>query len=272
MTAASLITLLDTRMTRPVSYGWFHLMFAAIIAALSVLLWMKGRRCSKKAERRVVFAAWAVMAVLEIYKQVNFTFSVNGETVEAHYQWYAFPFQMCSMPLYILPWIAFFPKGRVRDGCISFMAFFSLFAGLCTYVYPEQVFISTVGINIQTMVHHGLQIAMGVFLISCERDKLSLRFFKKGFFVFLVTVAAAALLNEVFCPLCVPEGETFNMFYISSRFESTLPVLSLLNGKVPSLVQAAAYVVCYTLCALLMYLLALIMTRKSRAKKTGGPD
>ncbi|MBO2517112.1 MAG: hypothetical protein CW338_07575 [Clostridiales bacterium] len=265
-TMKDILVFLDARMETPVSYGWFHLMFAVIMAALCVLLCAKGRDWSEKGVRRFALAVWIVMLAGEIYKQINFNFSPEADgSISFAYQWYAFPFQMCSSPLYILPLIAFLPEGNVRRGCISYMAFFSLFAGLSVYVYPEQVFVSTIGINIQTMTHHGLQIVAGIFLCAHERRNLSFRFFLKGFSVFLVMVCAAVALNEVMY-LLIPQDATFNMFFISRHYPCTLPVLSMFAESIPGWSLPALYAAGYFAAAWIMFAAAYVFTRKARGE------
>ena len=125
-------------------------------------------------------------------------------------------------------------------------------------LYPVSVFISTIGINIQTMVWHGTQVILGVYFIVYYRKSIDLRFFRRGIIVFLIMVGCAMALN-----MLIPNytDETFNMFYISPKFASTLPVLSMLytgpeNPPVPWPAFLALYLVGYTLAALIVYLIA----------------
>lgn len=138
-------------------------MFIALIVVASVFLCVKCRDVSDKHFRRIVFISWIVIVVLEIYKQLVFSVEYTEGAFVWDYQWYAFPFQFCSSPLYALPFVALMPDGKLRDAFIGFVAFFSLFAGVAVFIYPNDVFIDTIGTNVQTMIHHCTQIVLGVF-------------------------------------------------------------------------------------------------------------
>ena len=96
---AKIIELLDASMTRPEAFGWFHLLWWALMIGATVYLCKKFGNDDGKNIRRVVFYTALIAAILEVYKQINFTFSVEDGKVVADYQWYAFPFQFCSMPM-----------------------------------------------------------------------------------------------------------------------------------------------------------------------------
>ena len=221
------------RMTTPRSYGWFHLtfLFVVLFSTVGVCIWFY-HHPSNKTLRRFLFVCWVVVALLEIGKQLIFSFSLAPETQEViwDYQWYAFPFQLCSSPLYLLPFAAFLREGKVRQGVCTFLATFSLFGGIVVFSYPNDVFISNLFINVQTMVHHGIQVIVGVLLLCYYRKELNPKWFLYSLAVYAVIIATAMLLNWV-----IPHftDETFNMFYISPYFPCTLPILSTIYSLVP---------------------------------------
>ena len=63
-------------------------------------------------------------------------------------------------------------EGCVKDSAMAFMMTFSLFGGLVVMAYPNDVFIETIGINLQTMIHHGLQVVLGIYLFVLGDDTL----------------------------------------------------------------------------------------------------
>ncbi len=264
---AEILNFLDAQMETPKPYGVFHLCAFALVIVLSVLLWVKGKNAKDRSFRGVCFAAWVILVLFETYKQINFSFNYNGGEPYWDYQWYAFPFQLCSAPIYILPFVFLSKEGtRVRLATVAFMATYVLFAGIAVMFYPVSVFIGTIGINVQTMVWHGTQVILGCFFLSRYRKELSLRFFARGIVVFLIMVGVAVALD-----LIIPSftDETFNMFYISPKFPSTLPILSLLYGEEPVIPWAVfflLYLVAYTIAAFLIYLLGKLLTLGSRIK------
>ena len=80
-------------METPTLYGWFHLLFFALSILLGVWLCLKFKQPDEKTVRRIILIITIVSIILEIYKQINYTFSYDGVKINADFQWYAFPFQ-----------------------------------------------------------------------------------------------------------------------------------------------------------------------------------
>ncbi len=257
-----ILSFLQAEMETPTSYGWFHFLFLALVVVATVLLSVFFKDCKDKTFRRIALIAWIIMVAFEVYKQIVFTFKVVDGEIVGDYQWYAFPYQFCSTPMYILPFVAFMKEGKARDFFTSYISTFAMFGGLVVFAYPNDVFIETIGVNIQTMIHHGLQIVTGVFFAVYERKKLTLPYFAKSIAVFAVTSAIAIGLNEMMYYIFQAKGidETFNMFYISSHFPAHLPVLSTVYEIAPYPVFLIAYLVGFTLAsALVFYVIVGIM-------------
>lgn len=261
----TVLNALDGKMTRPTAYGWFHLMFIGIMIALSVGAgFLAAKKRNEKCFKSVIWVAWAIMFLLEVYKQLNFSFSLeNGQPVW-DYQWYAFPYQLCSTPLYVLPIIGCLKEGKVRDALMSYISTFALFGGLITFIYPGAVFVKTIGINIQTMVHHGFQIVTGVFCMVYNKDKLNFKYFLKGIYVFLIAIGIAMILNMTI-PLAT--DEKFNMFYVSPKFPCELVVLDKIYAAVPWVVFLLIYIIGFTLAAFVIHLFYMLCTGKFKKKK-----
>lgn len=245
---------LDGQMECPPSYGVFHLTAVALVLVATVLLCLFAKDVKDRRFRLIVLIVWIVLVLFETYKQINFSFNYNDGNPYWDYQWYAFPFQLCSSPIYILPFIFLSKEGSlVRTATVAFSATYVLFAGLAVMAYPGDVFIRTIGINIQTMVWHGSQVLLGIYFLVRYRRELTLKFFIAAIPVFVIMVSVAMALN-----LIVPNftTETFNMFYISPLFPCTLPVLSGFWGKMPWILFLLLYLVGYTLAAFLVFLAA----------------
>ncbi len=250
-----ILNLLEETMETPTNFGWFHLMFIAIAILSTVFLCVKFRNCSDKVFRRIALIGWILIVSLEVYKQIIYSYNFDNGVVTWDYQWYAFPYQFCSTPLYALPFIIFLRDGRIRDAFIMYMSTFSLFAGLAVFAYPNDVFISIIGINIQTMIHHGLQIVFGIYFAVYLRKKYTLYSFLKSVYVFVGFSLLAILLDISVYKIFITKGidETFNMFFISPYFPCTLPVLSIIYEKINYLIFLFMYIIGFALAALSAY-------------------
>lgn len=260
-----LLRILDSSMTRPTLFGWFHLLWLGITVAATVFLclWYKNRH---EKVRFMVLAVTIVVILLEIYKQINYTF-LESNGFAADYQWYAFPFQFCSTPMYIGLLAGLTREGKVHRAACAYLATFAVFAGLCVMIYPGDVFITTIGINIQTMICHGSMIAVGVCLLATGYVKLEHKTILRAIPVFAACIAVAMILNEVMVTSGLVGDETFNMFYISPRFEGTLPVYSIVQKMVPYPWCLIIYIAAFSVAAYLMLLIAMGISKLTRLGK-----
>ncbi len=254
-----LYEILSVRMDTPPAYGTFHLVSFALVILCSAILCIFFRNCKNITMRFLLLGFWIVLVALELLEQfvIGTTVTPVG-TLYFSYQWYRFPFQLCSTSLWILPFIILLPDGRVRNGLMGYMALFSFVAGLIVMVYPGDVFAAPMITNIHTMVHHGSQVVLGIFFISHERNKYSMRYYVGGVLSFLALVGFACLLNEFVHESFLAYGieAVFNMFYISPYYPCTLPVLSEIYKVAPYPVFFAIYCVGFILIGFIVYFVA----------------
>ena len=251
----NLLNILQATMTTPTSYGWFHFMWVGIIVITTTLLCYFGRNVNDRQFRRIIFFLWLAMTLFEIYKQFMFTFSVEDGKVVAEYMWYQFPFQLCGTPIFVVPFIIWGKEGKFRDAIMAFMCFFSFFGGLVSYIYPEDLFISTICINLQTMFHHGSQIVFGLFIATYLRKRFNFSLYLKGLYTFAVLCGIALVMDigmyHVFQALDI--DHTFNMFFISPYFDCTLPVLDSIYKKIPYIPFLATYILGFGVIGVIMF-------------------
>lgn len=262
------MTFLQSEMPRPTAYGWYHILCIAIVAGLSIFLGIKLRNASEKAIRRFLLISSIIMLVFELYKQLIFSYDFANNAAVWDFQWYAFPFQFCSTPMYVALVASLIKKGKVQESMYAFLATFALFGGLIVMFVPGDVFIEYIGINIQTMVHHGLMVVIGVVLLTSKSVKLEHKSILKAACVFGALVATALLANCVY--VWCGGTETFNMFFISPYFPSTLPVFNIIYEKVPYVVYLLLYIVAFMLIAYVVLLVAMLIKKladKHRPKK-----
>ena len=264
---AELLEILDSEMNRPELYGWFHCLWLLITAAVTVFLCRFCRNADPKRVCRIILMVALAVIALEIYKQINYTFRVNEKgQIQRDYQWYAFPFQFCSTPMYVGLLAGVFRKGKVHKALCAYLATYAVFAGAAVMAYPADVFIKTIGINIQTMVCHGSMIVVGVYLMYVGYVKVEHKTILKALPVFACALTIAVVLNEMMVASDLLKGETFNMFFVSPHFAPSLPVYSLVQQVVPYPFCLVIYIVGFTAAAYLVLLLAIGVKRICQRK------
>lgn len=264
--AAGLLMLFDLKMAKPQMYGWFHVLWLVLTVAATVFLCRRFKKGSPTQARRIVLITAVIVTVLEIYKQINYTFSVSNGTVTADYQWYAFPFQFCSMPMYVGLLAGVIRRKSIHMALCAFLASYAVFAGICVMLYPADVFVNTIGINVQTMVCHSSMIVVGVYLLRTGYVKAERKTIWKAMPVFSIAVAAAAIMNEIAHATGFLKTETFNMFFISPYCDPSLPVYSLVQQHVPFPWCLMIYIFAFSLAAYIVLLLAKLVQKLEKEK------
>ena len=236
----------------PKIFGIFHLVSIAVVLFLTTMVCIMCKNSSERTERKIAFWVWIALLILETYKQFIYHFSTD-DGFSLDYAWHGFPFQLCSSPLYVLPFIAFLPSGKVREAFVAFFGAFVLFGGVVVCAYPGNVFVETLGINFHTMFWHGSQVVLGVFFnvrrFISENSPNLIRHFSSSAPIFVTFVSIAGLINNMFYRFATARGidDEFNMFFISSHFECPFPVLNVIQAHIPH----AVFVTCYLLFVLL---------------------
>ncbi len=250
-------------MTKPEMFGAFHILWLFITLAFTVFFCLLSKKKNEKTTHRIVFYTAILVTVLEIYKQINYTFTVDNGTIASDFQWYAFPFQFCSMPMYVGLLYGIIRNERIKNSLSAFLATYGLFAGICVMLYPSTVFIGTVGINIQTMICHGSMVAVGVYLLYSRSVPLNHKTILYAVPVFAIAVAMASVMNEIAYFSGLLEKETFNMFFISPHCEPSLPVYSAVQGVVPFPFCLILYIAGFSAASYLILLIAMLINKIS---------
>lgn len=261
-----ILQFLNLQMTQPQPYGWFHLLWLGLTAVSVLCAWVFGPQFKEKQVKAIVFGTAIVVAVLEIYKQINYSFTVGSDGIVFDYQWYAFPFQFCSTPMYVGLLAGLTKRGRVHDALCAYLSTYAVFAGLCVMLYPNTVFIGTIGINIQTMVCHASMLPIGVLLVRSGYIRADRKMFLKALPVFTAAVLIAAVMNEIAHLSGLLNTETFNMFFISPYCDPSLPVYSLVQQHLPFPICLVVYIAGFSAAAWLLALGA-SLSRKEKCHR-----
>ncbi|MDD4212564.1 MAG: YwaF family protein [Bacilli bacterium] len=235
----------------PKPYGPFHLGAVLITLILAIIISVRFRHANERINRIIVLSIVGVLIGFEIYKQLIFSYN-DGTWV---YQWYAFPFQFCSVPMYVGLIAGLLKPGKVRNATYSFLGTFCLFAGLAVMVYPNDVFTQTLGISIQTMVHHGGMVILGVYMIVSNRAIPTQKGIIGSGIIFIILVVMAQSMNLIFAK------QGINMFFISPTIGCHLPVLSIILSKFGYTVFIITYILGFIFVAYLILNISIMIKR-----------
>lgn len=200
---------------------------------------------------RILFFTGVLLAVSEIYKQYILCRFMYG-----YFEWYFFPFQLCSVPMYLcllLP--AFFKAFRqskdgsthdtsvssmLRELCfpavITFLSTYTLLGAVMVFADPSGMFYPYRSLTAHSFLWHIILIFIGLAARSIRR-KNDTRSFAGATVLFLICCFIAELIN-----LAPFTGEYVDMFYISPLHPSSQIVFCDIAARFGTITGIICYI------------------------------
>jgi len=230
-------------MDKPPLFGVFHVVFLLLTVVSTILLIRFYRNASTKVMKRIVFLTWFVFLFFELGKQLIYgVFTPN-------YSWSEFPFQFCETPLYVLPVVLFVKNIKIRSAIIAFLCSYVFFAGFALTIIPLTLLGNNTFMNVRTLVQHGSQFMIGLYLFSWNRKNFTKDSFAFGMLIFLGLTIVALVLNFTIGNYV----EGFNMFWISKYNVTQLFILDKLQPYIPYIIFLLFYLAGFSFCAFCSY-------------------
>lgn len=154
--------------------------------------------------RKIYTAAGTAMILFEVIKQLILTFHIG----KGAYQWFYFPFQLCSVPMYLCIAAGISQNERVYDACTGFMASFGLLGGICAFFDTSGFHYPVWVLTVYSYVWHILLIVLGIYSAYIRKNTD----FRPALKLFLICSLAAELINV---SVTLFLGQDINMFYIN---------------------------------------------------------
>lgn len=190
---------------------------------------------------RLFFLCGLLMLCSEIWKQYTLTFPLGGGA----YNWWYFPFQLCSIPMYILaayPWLR---RPGIRRTLLAFLMCYTLLGGIAVFADTSGLHYAYAPLTVHSYLWHCLLILLGilsgfVYFRSFENEN-TLCAFAGSTGLYLICCAAAEVFNLTF-----DRFGGINMFYINPDYRMQQIVfrdLSLVIGNLPAILLYIAVTV-----------------------------
>ena len=254
---------LQGEMEVPGIVSWFHFVMLIPIIASTVLISVFFRNSSEKVYKRIILITWILLIVLEIFKQLIKAFHY-GDPSYWEYSIRDFPFSICSMVYYLSPILLFVNKEKhpkIVDAVVGYMCFISLASGLAVCVYTDMVMSRLIFINIQSLVHHGAQVMLGVYIYVWNRKSITIKTVYRSLIAFAITAIIAIVINLLFYPNFI------NMFFINPTRITNLPIGSIVQEKAGYPVYLLAFLAFIALVTFLTYLIETSIYKAMTKKK-----
>lgn len=200
--------------------------------------WLAARKFSSHQSFRVLFSCGILLSLMELYKQGFLYFIVNS----CCYDWWYFPFQLCSIPMYLCLMLPFIRSQRIYRAVMTFLRDYSLLGGFPALAVPPGLIHPYWTLTLHGFFWHFILIFIGLFCTMCDDCRRSEHRFADTLPIFFCCCAIAFFINTVMGP----EADA-DMFYISPYHPSSQPVfdqISLHLGIMPGIVIYLAAVLC----------------------------
>lgn len=215
-------------MTKPEPYGAVHIMILVIGLPICWLCARVLARRSHISGEMVLFWTGVVLAVAEVYKQF-FRFTLLDGGV---YDWSMFPFQLCSVPMYL----CLFARGR--QWAYEFLASYNLLGGIMALLSPPGLCHEYWTLTLHAFVWHLLLVFLGLYLRLSGLADCDRRSFWRSTKVFLLLCVVAFSINLLFWETSAGD---INMFYIGPKPSSQL-VFSTIAERFGWYIGTAVYI------------------------------
>ncbi len=263
----SLLEFTAWRMDVPAMFGTFHIaavLIAVIIAAAGAVC---AKRLSVSGRVRLLAVCGWVLVIMEVYKQLFLYFIVNGGA----YDWWYFPFQLCSVPMYLCILLPLLCRGhiailadsgvgahmsssgsgsRLCSAVMTFLAVYTFTGAAAALIIPEDYLRSYAALTLHGFIWHGILLMISLTILLSRMADLSTRGFARATALFLVMCAAAVCINIAVEPLMaasyaeglIPHSYAA-MFYLNPYHLSPQPLVDTIQKSAGIPLGLALYVI-----------------------------
>ena len=241
-------------MDKPAAYGPFHLVFTAVLLAVTVWAAWRLRNTSEKGNRIVLGCVGGFLLLTEVYKIL---FHIYVDPYDWGF-WGCFPFQLCSVPMYLSLWCAVCRNQKVNSWLYECMFAVNMFGGLMAFIEPSGIQHGDVTLTAHAYIWHMLLIFLGLYLYCSKRACIDRSGYKKAAVSYLVSCAAAQGLNLLF-------AGKINCFYISPYVISPLAVFKNIYAACGWLVNMVLLILALLIASAVVYYIGYLIRMKSRS-------
>jgi len=194
-------------METPDAYGTFHILFTLIGFSVCVFFSWKLHNVSDRTAGYILFACGLVLSVSEVFKQFFCYYVIADNT----YHWGEFPFQLCSIPMYLClstPWLK---NKKLQRSLYSFMVLYNLLGGAISFAEPSGLLHGYLFLTIHSCLWHMLLVFVGLFLCMSGRGGTEKGDYASATRIFIILCGAAFGLN---CLVQFGLEKEMNMFFV----------------------------------------------------------
>ncbi len=243
-------------MEKPTAYGAVHILFTLILLTVAVGAAWRLRNTSDRGNRIVLGAVGGFLLLTEIYKIL---FHMTVDPYDWGF-WGTFPFQLCSVPMYLSLFCAFCKKEKINKPLYEFMFAVNMFGGIMAFIEPSGINHGFVTLTVHAYIWHMMLIFLGLYLYFSKRVCMDTRSYRGALGVYLGSCVVAQVFNLIFA------GKV-NCFYISPYVRSPLAVFKNIYTSCGWVVNMVLLILALVIASGLVYYLGYFLRKRTEAKE-----
>ncbi|MBR7123208.1 MAG: YwaF family protein [Oscillospiraceae bacterium] len=203
----NLISATSWEMEVPKAYGTFHILFTVIGFAVCVLLAWRLRKVGDAGNKIVLLSVGLFLLISEVYKQLFYSFYLSDNT----YVWWIFPFQLCSVPMYMCLIAPLLKPGKLQRYMYNFMMIYNLLGGAISFTEPSGLLHPYWTLTLHALIWHMLIVFVGLYLAFSGRGGKTMADYRCATVTYLCLCVLAFAINLLLRDI---SNGSVNMFYV----------------------------------------------------------
>ena len=244
-------------MEKPVAYGGFHILFTLVLLAIAVSAAWLLRNTKDGGNRIVLGAVGGFLLLAEVYKIL---FHMTVDPYDWQF-WGTFPFQLCSVPMYLSLFCAFCKKEKLNRYFYEFMFAVNMFGGIMAFIEPSGINHAYVTLTVHAYIWHMALIFLGLYLYFSKRACVEKKSYVYAVVVYLAACGVAQCFNVLFA------GKV-NCFYISPYMCSPLAVYKDIYESCGWIVNLLLMILGMLIASAAVYYIGYFFRQKARKQVT----
>ena len=194
---------------------------------------------------KVIFWFGICFFISEIIKQILLITVVN----HGSYIWRYFPFQLCSLPMYLCLILPFLKK---KKAVIHFLMDINLLGGIFAFADTSGMCYPLFILTLHSVCWHVALIVLGIYTGVKFSPGLTFRDYPGVIKIFVITAGIAELINIAVSRLFTTE---IDMFYINPYRQFSQIVIRNLDGLIPNILVILLYLAAIILGGFLLHII-----------------
>lgn len=197
------------------SYGLIHISLFLSGLLISFVIAYYLRYSSEAKVDKILFKCGLFLLISEIYKQIFYTFYIDNGS----YPYWIFPFQLCSVPMYLCLILPLMKNHKIKEMIYNFMASYNLMGGFVSFLEPSGLIHEYVTLTIHAFIWHMMLIFIGLLIIFTKQGAKDIHDYPKAITTYLSLCLIAFIINLFFYKR---SNGTINMFFIGPANSSII--------------------------------------------------